>query len=135
MGLHNIHIRIESQDGGFTTISDFLPQTIWTPPATPANDDKAPDLIGSLSSGTGTAPEYAGQPPALGQGQPQGALAGKTVWLSAGHGWYWSTILNRWNSQRPNTFGIVEDFANAEAVNYYLARYRWNAGADVWLVR
>ena len=47
--------------------------------------------------------------------QPEGALSGKTVWLSAGHGWTWTGI--RWVTQRPNTYGIVEDFSNAEAVN------------------
>ena len=43
--------------------------------------------------------------------------------------------LNRWTTQRGNNYGLVEDFSNAEAVNYYLARYLWNAGADVWFAR
>ena len=106
LGLHNIHIRVEAQDGGFTTISDFLPQPIWTAPAIPANDDEAPDQIGPLSGETGAATEYVGQPPALGQGQPQGALAGKTVWLSAGHGWYWSTILNGGTARDPTPMAL-----------------------------
>jgi len=136
LGLHQIHVQaqiqgeteIEGKSGRFVPISDLLAPMTFVLPTIPVNEDTSQYPAGS-------APEHSGQPPAPGQAQAQGSLAGKTVWLSAGHGWYWSELLKRWNSQRPNTFGIVEDFANAEAVNYYLARYLWNAGADVWLVR
>ena len=128
LGLHHVHVRAEDEGGNFLPISSFLPRLSVPIPTVPANDEPLPARFGP-------APEYTGQPPAFGQGQPQGALSGKTVWLSAGHGWYWSDTLNRWNTQRPNCYGLVEDFSNAEAVNYYLARYLWNAGADVWLVR
>ncbi|MGD2205153.1 MAG: GerMN domain-containing protein, partial [Anaerolineae bacterium] len=128
LGLHHVHVRAEDESGTFLPVSAFLPRPDVPVPSVPPNDDAAPDRLGP-------APDYTGQPPLPGQGQPQGALSGKTVWLSAGHGWYWSETLGRWNTQRPNTYGLVEDFSNAEAVNYYLARYLWNAGADVWLVR
>ena len=128
LGLDRVHVRAESADGSLLPLSDFLPRPIVPHPTPPPNNDL-------LTVPAGPAPDYAGQPPAPGQGRPQGALSGKTIWLSAGHGWYWSSLLNRWNTQRPNRYGIVEDFSNAEAVNYYLARYLWNAGADVWLVR
>jgi len=75
----------------------------------------------------------AGQPPIYGQGQPVGALTGKTVFASAGHGWYWSG--SEWLTQRGNTCSLVEDLSNAEAVDDLLLRYLWNAGADVWTVR
>lgn len=126
LALNRLHVRAEDESGILRPLSSFLPPVTRPAPEIPPNDDQAP---------AGATPEYVGQPPAMGQGQPQGALSGKTVWLSAGHGWYWSDLLDRWNTARPNTYGIVEDFANAEAVNYYLARYLWNAGADVWLVR
>ncbi len=63
-----------------------------------------------------------------------GALEGKTVYLSAGHGWYWSQS-STWLTQRGVYEGFVEDFNNAEVVNQYLVRYLRNAGADVWPVR
>jgi uncharacterized lipoprotein YddW (UPF0748 family) len=128
LGLNRVHVRAADGRGEFLPVSSFLPRPVIPPPEIPPNTEPVPDR-------PGPAPDYGGQPPLPGQGQPQGALSGKTVWLSAGHGWYWSSTLNRWNTQRPNTYGIVEDFADAEAINYYLARYLWNAGAEVWLVR
>ena len=128
LGLDRVHVRAQSADGSLLPISEFLPRPIVPRPTPPPNSDLP-------TAPAGPAPEHVGQPPIAGQGRPQGALSGKTVWLSAGHGWYWSDLLKRWNTQRPNCYGIVEDFSNAEAVNYYLARYLWNAGADVWLVR
>jgi len=76
---------------------------------------------------------YAGQPPAPGQGQPPGALNGRTVYVSAGHGWQWNG--SAWRTQRPVYQGFIEDHNNAEAVNQYLLQYLWNAGAQVWPVR
>lgn len=128
LGLHHVHVRAEDETGQRLPVSAFLPRPVIPSPEVPTNDEPLPDRIGP-------APEYAGQPPIPGPGRPRGALSGKTVWLSAGHGWYWSTTLNRWTTQRGNNYGLVEDFSNAEAVNYYLARYLWNAGAEVWLVR
>src|SRR5262249_27108417 len=43
-----------------------------------------------------------------------GALSGKTVYVSAGHGWVWGDTLGRWATQRPNTNGLGEDFISAE---------------------
>jgi uncharacterized lipoprotein YddW (UPF0748 family) len=128
LGLNRVHVRAVDERDDFVPISAFLPRLAIAPPAIPSNSEPLPDRVGP-------SPDYSGQPPLPGQGQPQGPLSGRAVWLSAGHGWYWSSTLNRWNTQRPNTYGIIEDFANAEAVNYYLAHYLWNAGADVWLVR
>lgn len=68
-------------------------------------------------------------------GRPQGALSGKTVFLSPGHGWYYSSTLNRWATQRGNLFGIIEDHSNGEAVLNHLVRYLHNAGANVWTCR
>ena len=120
-GLRDIHVRAADPHGVFRPISDFLPPVPRLSPQLPTNTDPAPDRPGPDNF------------PAPGQGQPTGALSGKTVWLSPGHGWLWSG--SSWLTQRPNTYGIVEDFSNAEAVLYYLAHYLWNAGANVWLVR
>ncbi len=73
--------------------------------------------------------------PHNGQGQSAGSLSGKTVWLSAGHGWKADNSSNNWLTQRGNTHGLVEDFETMEAVNYFLLKYLHNAGANVWTVR
>lgn len=126
LGMKNFHVRVENEAGEFLSISDFLPPVSIVPPKLAEDLDPLPAKPGSI-------PKKYSAPPIPGQGQPQGALSGKVVWLSAGHGWEWRN--DAWRTQRPNTYGIVEDFSNAEAVNYYLARYLWNAGAEVWLVR
>ena len=128
LDLHHFQVRAMDERGNLVPISDFLRIPPLPVPAIPDNDEPLPDS-------RGPEPRYSGQPPAFGQGQPQGALTGTAAWLSAGHGWYWADSLQRWTTQRGNNYDIVEDFSNAEAVNYYLARYLWNAGADMWLVR
>ena len=57
------------------------------------------------------------------------SLVGKTVYVSAGHGWLWNG--SRWVTQRPPYEGIIEDHNNAEAVDQYLIPYLENAGATV----
>lgn len=61
------------------------------------------------------------------------SLAGKTVYVSAGHGWYWTG--SQWRTQRPVYQGIIEDHNNAEAVTQFLIPYLENAGATVVPVR
>jgi uncharacterized lipoprotein YddW (UPF0748 family) len=128
LGLYHFEVRAADEKGSLVPISDFLRVPPLPEPTIPDNDEPLPDSPGYET-------RHTGQPPALGQGQPQGALTGTAAWLSAGHGWYWNGT--KWTTQRFNYYdlGIVEDLSNAEAVNYYLARYLWNAGADMWLVR
>ena len=64
-----------------------------------------------------------------------GFLAGKMVYVSAGHGWYWNPTQGDWFTQRPVWENLVEDFNNAEVINQYLLPYLYNAGAEVWTVR
>lgn len=66
---------------------------------------------------------------------PAGALSGKTVYLSPGHGWTWSAGMKRWYTQRGNTHDIVEDFVNAEGALHYLVPLLHNAGATVVAAR
>ena len=113
----------------FVPLATFLPQAPAPRKDTVLSGEETP----SLSATQG------GQPPAPGQGQPQGALSGKTVYVSAGHGWQWNGYA--WRTQRPPYPNspyegpIIEDHNNAEAVNQYLLEYLWNAGAQVWPVR
>ena len=71
--------------------------------------------------------------PTTGSPTPVGALAGKTVWLSPGHGWH--NTGSGFVTQRGNTNAIVEDFITGESIDYYLMGYLYNAGANVWSVR
>ncbi|MEM9991480.1 MAG: hypothetical protein AAF738_06920, partial [Bacteroidota bacterium] len=96
---------------------------------TPKNDDPFPDIIGTDREALQKNPSR------IGQGQPTGALSGKTVWLSPGHGWIYFSSLGGYSTQRGNTNDVVEDFGTIEAVGYYLLQYLWNAGANVWMVR
>ena len=73
---------------------------------------------------------------------PQDGLSGKTVYVSAGHGWQWNDYFDAWRTQRPpypnppyDRGPIIEDHNNAEAVNQYLLQYLQNAGAMVWPAR
>ena len=74
------------------------------------------------------------QNPIVSRLEVPGALAGKTVFLSAGHGFYHHGSLG-WITQRGNSNGLVEDFLNAELAHHWLVPYLENAGADVWTCR
>lgn len=64
-----------------------------------------------------------------------GALAGKTIYLSPGHGFTWEAGLNRWATQRGNTNQIVEDLVSTESVSQLLLPMLINAGARIVTVR
>jgi hypothetical protein len=64
-----------------------------------------------------------------------GALSGKVVYLSPGHGFYRSAPLDRWATQRPNSWAVVEDLVSAEVFNQYLLPMLMGAGATVVPVR
>ncbi|HLF26370.1 MAG TPA: N-acetylmuramoyl-L-alanine amidase [Anaerolineae bacterium] len=126
----DIEVRDPAQPSLFRPLSSFLP-----PVSIPTKPGEASSALPSSTDG--------GQPPVNGQPQSGGGLGGKTVFVSAGHGWYWLSSQSRYRTQRP-TYpnapypagqGIVEDFNNAEVVNQYLLEYLWNAGADAWTVR
>lgn len=65
--------------------------------------------------------------------RPAGILSGKTVYVSAGHGWVRTDF--GWRTQRGNTNNIVEDFVSIEAVNEYLIPMLHGMGAYVVSVR
>ncbi len=74
------------------------------------------------------------------QATPTQSLQGKTIYLSAGHGWQWGTDYSssypqKWRTQRPAYQDFIEDHNNAEAVTQYLIRYLEQAGATVIPVR
>lgn len=71
----------------------------------------------------------------VGYGLEGGALSGKTVYVSAGHGWVWRESLDAWRTERPNTHNLVEDMISTETISQYLIRYLENMGAYVVTVR
>lgn len=60
---------------------------------------------------------------------PAGALWGKSVYVSPGHGWYWTG--SRWTTQRGYSEGVVEDLSNAESVSQFLVPCLLAVGAHV----
>ncbi|HHN94288.1 MAG TPA: hypothetical protein ENK17_05925, partial [Anaerolineae bacterium] len=70
---------------------------------------------------------------------PSGSLSGKTIYVSAGHGWEWDYDgrcgCYRWKTQRPVYQDFIEDHNNGEAVDQYLLQFLQNAGATVIPVR
>jgi len=61
-------------------------------------------------------------------GQPEGALSGRIVFTSAGHGWTWGS--SGWFTQRGVNNEICEDFGNQDQMTMF-AYYCFNAGATV----
>lgn len=100
-------------DGTFRDLSAFLQE----PPLTHKPEERGDISVATL------------------QTDKAGFLAGKTVYVSAGHGWYWNASTETWLTQRPVWENLVEDFNNAEVVNQYLLPYLYNAGAEVWTAR
>ncbi len=121
-----IEIKARGSVGAYRLLSDFLPKI-----EIPRKEPSPPRLRQPLPSRTQRE---------TGEG---GGLSGKTVFVSAGHGWKGITTTQTYRTQRPvypqapypAGEGIIEDFNNAEAVNQYLLPYLWNAGADAWTVR
>ena len=62
-----------------------------------------------------------------------GTLSGKTVYVSAGHGWTYTT--GAWHTQRGNTHDLVEDFITAEGVDQDLIPLLQAMGAYVVPIR
>lgn len=61
-------------------------------------------------------------------GQPSGALTGRIVFTSAGHGWYWNG--STWTTQRGLNWEMVEDYGNLDQMTLFVF-YCFNAGATV----
>jgi len=78
---------------------------------------------------TTASPMSSAGPIAHGGTQPQGALSGVTVFVSAGHGWMYSSN-GYWYLERALIYDMVEDYGNLDQLNYFV-HYLYNAGATV----
>ena len=124
--IHHVSILARDRQGHFKELSrffqdDFVPLMAYVP-----NEDPVKMREGRVTSKNLQLSNNA---------KAYGALNGKTVWLSAGHGWQYSSRNRDFCTQRRNSFGVVEDFASIEFVNYHLLKYLQQAGANVWTVR
>lgn len=64
-----------------------------------------------------------------------GALTGKTIYVSPGHGWTWLPSVPGWRTQRGNTHDLVEDLISTETIAYFLIPMLRNMGAYVVPIR
>lgn len=110
-----------ARGGRWVPIIELLP----APPAVPQKDFELPPSDNGHRDAVVTAPGT----------RRRGALSGKVVYVSAGHGFTWDPALGRWATQRGNTHDIVEDLVSAETINQLLTTYLENAGATVFTVR
>jgi len=120
-------LSVQAWDEGSGTCKPLSDFAVYPPATTPVEDATAgvplpvPDLAGAETRMSEAVAAY-----------PL-SLAGKTVYLSAGHGWYWTG--SSWRTQRPVYQGFIEDHNNAEAVTQFLIPYLENAGATVVYAR
>jgi len=89
-------------------------------------DDTRPP---AADAGTVSPTQLAG-PIALASGQPAGALSGRIVFTSAGHGWTFNNANNAWTTQRAESNEMIEDYGNLDQMTMF-AFYCFNAGATV----
>ncbi len=65
---------------------------------------------------------------------PTGALAGREIVLSPGHGFYWHSTLG-WTTQRGVIDGLIEDIHTHEIIHDHVLPYLEDSGAHVLLCR
>ncbi|RJO64888.1 MAG: hypothetical protein C4523_17805 [Myxococcales bacterium] len=63
-----------------------------------------------------------------------GPLAGKTIFVSPGHGWYWVEDLEGWHTQRGEINSIIEDFTNWRMASHVIEALE-HTGAYVFSCR
>jgi N-acetylmuramoyl-L-alanine amidase len=110
------------------------PGSVLTPPVPPKHWEPVltPDSP-ALVRPDRRVPRIGGFPNASVRGV--GALAGKVIYLSPGHGFTWTSTIPEWRTQRGNTNSIVEDLVSVETLSQYLMPMLLNAGARVVPVR
>lgn len=79
-------------------------------------------------------PRRTAPPPTLPPSYIRGALSGRTIAVSPGHGTFWHTSLG-WTYQRPLIDGLREDFHTNEIAMRYIIPALENMGAEVFSCR
>lgn len=129
--LENFEVLLKNEAGEYIQLSKFTTYIKDRLYAYTNNDEGDGGAATNLSKQNKTQK----QNPNVSQGQAQGSLTDKTVWLSPGHGWLYYTSVGGYTTQRGETNDMVEDFGTIEGINYYLLKYLWNSGANLWSVR
>ncbi len=106
--VRGVHIDVRLPDGSVHDLGELLGHTKATPPP-PA-------------------------PPFARLGNVTGALSGKRIAVSPGHGYYWHSSLG-WTTQRGLIDGLIEDIHTAEICNRYLIPLLENMGAEIVMTR
>ena len=86
--------------------------------------------LGSLLGDSGPLPRRGDGGLVVAAAQVQGALSGKRIALSPGHGYYWHSTLG-WTTQRGLIDGLIEDVHTNEIALRWIAPYLENLGAQV----
>ena len=106
--VRTVHLRILRADGSEVDLTEAL-----DPAPVPAPAPAQPELDGPFV---------------------QGALTGRTIVVSPGHGWYFHPTLG-WTTQRGTIDGLTEDFHTNEIAIHHLVPALENLGARVIVCR
>lgn len=132
--LAGVVVRLRVGEGPYRDIEEFGPRAADLPPDSEISDDSGLTAKQGQQNRAAAARvetpavEAIGGPIAHGDGQPQGALSGVVVYISAGHGW--TAGASSWYLQRPLLLNMVEDYGNIDQLNSFAHRL-YNAGAVV----
>ncbi len=123
----HLKIMLRTDKGGeYKHVTEFLPKL----PPVPKKEDEEEN--GGVPMKTRKTKSLS---PHVQHGNLSGALTGKTLFVSAGHGWTYHTTTSKWATQRDISQGMREDDSNAEIVSYFLIPYLQNAGGMVFSAR
>ena len=129
----NIMLRAD-KSGEYKRVTEFLPKE---PPVVTKEEEENGGVKPKTKKKKSLSPQVQ-------HGNITGALSGKTLFVSAGHGWTYTINYDDsdafvsepgWRTQRDVSQGMREDDSNAEMVSYFLIPYLQNAGGMVFSAR
>lgn len=126
----DVHPSCGLEDPSIAENAPAIPKRPGELAATAAGIDRSQPIIRRVRS-----TKVRGAIASVGRGFEGGALSGKTIYVSPGHGLTWLPGTPGWRTQRGNTNNIVEDFVSVESVGYFVVRHLQNMGAYVVPVR
>ena len=135
VGFRHLHILLRTDEAGeYKRVTEFLPKE---PPVVTKEEEENGGVPLKTKKTKSLSPQVQ-------HGNITGALSGKTLFVSAGHGWTYTINYDDsdafvsepgWRTQRDVSQGMREDDSNAEMVSYFLIPYLQNAGGMVFSAR